>query len=103
MELTRDERAERALRGGNDVAVAVAHLHRHVPEEVADAGGDQRRIAIGQPPPLAHACFSSTSTRPFLPQSIRASRSERERHPSSTNISRSMSLLSIVMCEGSRS
>src|SRR5262245_64664697 len=48
----------------------------------------------------AATAFSSTSTRPLLPQSIRASRSGRERHPSSTNISRSMSLFSSVMCEG---
>ena len=51
----------------------------------------------------ATTAFSSTSTRPLLPQSIRASRSGRERHPSSTNISRSMSLFNSVMCEGSTS
>src|SRR5688572_11953879 len=48
-------------------------------------------------------CFSSTSTRPLLPQSILASRSGRDRQPSSTNISRSMSLFSSVMCDGSTS
>src|SRR6185503_4442967 len=47
--------------------------------------------------------FSRTSTRPLLPQSMRTSRSGRDRQPSRTNINRSISLLRSVMWEGSRS
>src|SRR5262245_50879916 len=81
-----------------NLASIQVHQIRVVNDDVA-AEPDRWRDRHQSPVPS----FSRTRTRPLLPQSMRASRSGRERQPSRTNIRRSMSLLRSVMWLGSTS